>query len=105
MLIVLVSGCVSTRALEHARANAQACEHQEQVARAQGSPHAARIAADCGWWRTQVAIERERVETSRDRRRAAGAAMSGLGNAHRGTGRSVSCTSNAVGSTVYTDCN
>jgi hypothetical protein len=111
-LLALMAGCASTRALDHAQWNVQQCEHQRDVAGASGDgARAARIDADCGAWRAQVAIEQERVERSRDQRRGAGAVLGGMSQGLSAAGTTsaprqpISCSSTTVGSSTFTSCN
>lgn len=99
LALALFAGCASTQALETAQRHVQACEYQRDVAAAAGDQQrAARIDADCGAWRTQVAIEQDRVQRSEARRDRFAAAR----QARRD--RELSCTSRTYGDTTRTTC-
>jgi len=108
--LLLFGGCASTAALENAQRNVEMCEYHERMERAAGDPRAGSTSASCAAWRTQVTLEQSRLDDAHDRRQAAAAVLSGLGNAHAAAGQSsgpppMSCTSTSVGKTTFTSCN
>ena len=127
IVLVLLGGCASTQALEHATAQAQACEYRHEQVQADAKrlrteslasdddrraanaqAWADKIEIDCRLWRDQVAIEQARVEASRANRQRAAAALHGMAEAHRGAASAyettTSCTSVVSGNVVNTTC-
>jgi hypothetical protein len=106
-LLLLLAGCASTQRRDYAQRNVQACEYQLALARAAQDPRAPKIAADCEWWRAELAVQSE--QSDRDHARAAVIA-GGLGNGFQAAGSvptraPVNCTSMTVGNVTSTNCN
>jgi hypothetical protein len=105
ILLLAVAGCASSRSLEDARYNAQACESQRQLAASEAAriratsisgsddARAAQLADQerttamaCAEWQAEVNRLEDRQERNRTNRAKAGQAFQSLGDGYRAAG-------------------